>query len=243
MTDPGGASGADPRLALKRRAAERAVEFVESGMIVGLGTGSTAIWAIRRIAELLREGILRDVVGIPTSNATAAAARRLGVPLKTLDDYHEVALTIDGADEVDPRLDLIKGAGGALLREKILAQASRREIIAVDDSKPSPALGTRCLLPVEVVPFGCRAQAAFLESLGAQAALRRAPDGSPYRSDEGLLILDCRFGPIADPAALARELEGRAGIVGHGLFLGLATDLIVAGPGGVRHVRRSGGTT
>jgi len=211
------------------------VEFVESGMVVGLGHGSTAIFAIRRIAQLLHDGQLRDILGMPCSCQVEKEAQRLGIPLTTLDDHRNVDLTIDGADEVDPHLNLIKGGGGALLREKIIAQASRREIIVVDESKLSPALGTHWPVPVEVVPFGWRSQAAYLESLGAQPTLRLSGDGTPYKTDHGNLILDCQFGPIPDPAQLAVQLNGRAGIVEHGLFLGLATDVIVATSSGELH--------
>ena len=223
---------------LKQQAAERAVEFVESGMVVGLGHGSTAIFAVRRIAQLLREGQLRDILGVPCSRQVEAEARRLGIPLTTLDEHPVVDLTIDGADEVDPDLNLIKGGGGALLHEKIVAQASRREIIVVDQAKLSPALGTLWPVPVEVVPFGYRSQAAYLESLGAKITLRQSNDGAPFETDQGNLILDCRFGPIPDPARLAVRLNRRAGIVEHGLFLGLATDIIVAGEQGIRYVEK-----
>jgi len=227
----------DQSLELKRSAAWKAVEFVETGMVVGLGTGSTAIHAVRRIADLLRQGKLRDILGVPTSAGVAEQARRLGIPLANLKEHPVVDLTIDGADEVDPHLDLIKGGGGALLREKIVAQASRREIIVVDDSKLSPALGTLWPLPVEVVPFGWHGQMAFLRSLGAQPVQRRDSEGTPYRTDQGNFILDCHFGPIGDPAGLAQVLGQRAGIVEHGLFLGLATDVIVAGADGeVQHL-------
>lgn len=222
----------------KQQAAERAVDFVQSGMLVGLGTGSTAIFAIRRLGALLRAGTLRDVTGFATSRASAAAARELGIPLRPDDDPGEPDLTIDGADEVDPALNLIKGAGGALLREKIVAQASRREIIVVDETKPSPVLGTKRVVPVEVLPFGWRSQARYLETLGARLTLRQGQDGAPFHTDQGNLILDCAFGPIADPVALAARLDARAGIVEHGLFLGLTTDLLVAGPDGIRHLTR-----
>lgn len=218
---------------LKQQAAERAVDFVESGMVVGLGVGSTAIFAVRRLAERLREGDLRDIVGVPCSLATAAEAERLGIPLTTLDERPVVDVTIDGADEVDPAFNLIKGGGGALLREKIVAQASRREIIVVDASKLSPALGTNFALPLEVTPFGAGAQARYLEQLGAQVTVRRSPQGELYYTDQGNLILDCAFGPIAQPAQLSDLLAARAGIVEHGLFIGLATDLIVAGADGL----------
>jgi len=224
-------------LQLKQQAAERAVEFVASGMVVGLGHGSTAAFAVRRIAQLLHTGRLQDIVGVPCSTQVAEEARRLGIPLTTLDQHPVVDLTIDGADEVDPALNLIKGGGGALLREKIVAQASRREIIVVDESKLSPALGTCWPVPVEVIPFGYRSQVAYLESLGAEITLRRGDDGLPFKTDQGNLILDCRFGPILQPVRLAARMDGRAGIVGHGLFLGLATDVVVAGEQGIRHLR------
>ncbi len=223
---------------LKQQAAEKAVEFVESGMVVGLGHGSTAIFAVQRIAHLIKTGQLHDILGIPASRHIEAEARRLGIPLTTLDAHPAIDLTIDGADEVDPQLNLIKGGGGALLREKMVAQASRREIIVVDESKLSPALGTRWALPIEVVEFGWGAQVVYLRSLGGEPALRRKEDDTPFYTDQGNLILDTRFGPITDPAALAARLESRAGIVEHGLFLDLATDVIVGGQDGLRHLRR-----
>jgi ribose 5-phosphate isomerase A len=223
---------------LKQQAAERAAEFVESGMVVGLGHGSTAVFAVRRIAQMLHEGQLQDVVGVPCSRQVEEEARRLGIPLTTLDEHPTIDLTVDGADEVDPHLNVNKGGGGALLREKIVAQASRREIIVVDESKLSPALGTHWPVPVEVVPFGWLAQAAYLESLGARPVLRQDNDRSPFKTDQGNLILDCHFGPIQDPTQLAARMSERAGIVEHGLFLGLATDVIVASDQGIRHLER-----
>jgi len=222
---------------LKQQAAEYAVDLVQSGMIVGLGHGSTAIYAVRRIAALLQQGCLRDILGVPCSLQVADAAARLGIPLTSLDEHPVVDLTIDGADEVDPRLDVIKGGGGALLREKIVAQASRREIIVVDEHKLVPALGTGWAVPVEVISFGWRSQALYLESLGARVVLREK-DGAIFKTDQGNLILDCAFGPIPDPISLAAALNGRAGIVEHGLFLGLVTDVIVAGEAGIRHLTR-----
>jgi ribose 5-phosphate isomerase A len=219
----------------KQQAAERAVAYVESGMVVGLGAGSTALLATKRIGQLLRVGRLRDIVGFPCSSAIEAEARALGIPI-TLDPPGTVDLTIDGADEVDPDLNLIKGGGGALLHEKIVAQASLREIIIVDESKLSPALGTHWPLPVEVIPFGWHSQRRFLESLGAHVTVRQQGDGAPFKTDQGNLILDCAFGPIRKPSALAAKLDVRAGIVEHGLFIGLATEVIVAGADGVRHL-------
>ncbi len=225
----------------KQQAAERAVELVASGMVVGLGTGGTAIYATRRIGALLRAGELRDIVGVPTSGATGAEAQRLGIPL--LDEAHAgpVDITIDGADEIDPAMDLIKGRGGALLREKIVTQGSRRVVIVADETKLSPVLGTRRMLPVEVVPFGWRSQMEYVQKLvpNARVSLRAAPGGAPFVTDHGNFILDCTIGPIEQPQKLAAELQARAGVVAHGLFLGLATDVIVAGRSGVDHrVRR-----
>jgi ribose 5-phosphate isomerase A len=220
----------------KQQAAERATELVTSGMLVGLGTGSTAIYATRRIGRLLRDGVLRNIVGIPTSAATAAAARELDIPLLAADDARTIDLTIDGADEVSPELDLIKGGGGALLREKIVAEASLRRVIVVDDSKLSPRLGTRRAVPVEVVPFGWRRQADYLRGLGGEPTLRMGAAGQPFVTDQGNLILDCAFGPLADPAGLASRIRARAGIVEHGLFVGLSPEVIVAGRDGLRHL-------
>ena len=223
---------------LKRAAACYAVQFVESGMVVGLGAGSTAALAVQRLAALLRDGQLKDILGVPCSLQVEQEARDLGFPLTTLEEHPQLDLTIDGADEVDPNLDLIKGGGGALLREKIVAQASRREIIVVDESKLSPALGTHWPLPVEVLPFGWRSQLPFLESFGARVVLRHYSDGSPFLTDQGNLILDCHFGPIPDPKGLAAELSQRAGAIAHGLFLDLATDVVVAADEGIRHLKR-----
>ena len=224
---------------LKERAAERAVEFVKPGMVVGLGHGSTTTFAVRRIAELLQAGGLKNTLGVACSIHVEKEARHLGIPLTTLEEHPVIDLTIDGADEVDPNLDLIKGGGGALLREKIVAQASRREIIVIDESKLSPALGTRWAVPVEVVPFGWRTQSLYLKSLGAGVKLRQDGNRKTFTTDQGNLILDCQFGPLLQPAKLAAKLNSRTGIVEHGLFLGLATDLIVAGAEGVRHIERT----
>ncbi|WPB75585.1 ribose-5-phosphate isomerase RpiA [Archangium violaceum] len=223
----------------KRQAAERAVEAIQPGMVVGLGSGSTAAFVVHRLAALRAEGKLTDVVGVPTSVGTEALARASGVPLTTLEEHPVVDLTLDGADEVDPALRLIKGGGGALLREKIVAQASRRVLIVVDAGKLSPRLGTRWPVPVEVLPFGWRSQALFLEGLGARITPRRGPDGALYRTDQGNFILDCAFGPIERPEQLASRLEARAGIVAHGLFIGLTSELVVAGPSGVELRRPS----
>ena len=222
----------------KQQAAEYAAQFVTSGMVVGLGHGSTAIFAIRAIAARLATGELKDVVGIPCSGQVEADARALGIPLTTLDEVSAIDVTIDGADEVDPALNLIKGGGGAILREKIVAQATRRQIIAIDEGKLVPVLGTRWAVPVEVIPFGWRSQAGYLTALGADVTPRRLSNGEFFRTDQGNLILDCRFGPIAQPEALAAQIRARAGIVEHGLCLAIADDVIVAGTAGIRHQKR-----
>jgi len=228
--------------ALKRDAAVRAAEWIRDGMVVGLGTGSTVRHLLDHIARRRAEGGWRDIVGVPTSEQTAARARELGIPLSTLDDTPEVDLTIDGADEVDPDLRLIKGLGGALLREKIVATASRQLVIIVDGSKVVDRLGTRAPLPVEVDPFGAPIQPAFLRSLGADPVLRRTAAGSPLVTDGGNLIFDCRFPDgIADPEALENRLDGRVGVMENGLFLGLATAVVVAAPEGVRILEREAG--
>jgi ribose 5-phosphate isomerase A len=224
---------------LKKRAAEHSVKFIESGMVVGLGHGSTALFAVQRIAKLLKGGVLSDLLGVPCSSQVEEEARNLGIPLTTFDEHPVIDLTIDGADEVDGNLDLIKGGGGALLREKIVAQASRREIIVVDESKLSPALGTLRAVPVEVIPFGWQSQALYLESLGATVILRKDDNRIPFMTDQGNLILDCNFGPISNPERLAEALNARSGVAEHGLFLGLATDLIVANSKGIYHRTRN----
>lgn len=223
---------------LKQQAAEQAVEFIESGMVVGLGHGSTAIWATRRLAQLLNSGQLKDIVGIPCSAQVEAEARQLGIPLTTLEAHPVIDITIDGADEVDPQFNLIKGGGGALLREKIVAQASQREIIIVDESKLVAMLGTKWAVPIEVIPFGNGSQLHYLEALGAGVKLRQNRDNTPFHTDQNNLIFDCNFGLIADPAALAEKIKQRTGIVEHGLFIQLASDVIVADASGTRHLQR-----
>lgn len=222
---------------LKRQVADYAVQFVESGMVVGLGSGSTALLALRRISELFHQGKLRNIVGIPTSAVIEREARHLGIPLSTLESHPAIHLTIDGADEVNPDLDLIKGGGGALLREKIVAQASQREIIIVDETKLSDKLGMKWAVPVEVTEFGWGAQREFLEQLGAETKLRQI-DGTAFRTDQGNFILDCAFGVIEKPHDLAEKLKRRTGIVDHGLFVQLATDVIVARKDGIQHFTR-----
>ena len=225
--------------ALKKEAGEKAVTFVQSGMVVGLGHGSTAIYAVRKIAELLQSGELRDIVGIPCSKHVEADAAALGIPLNSLNQHPVIDITIDGADEVDPQFNVIKGGGGALLREKIVAQATKREIIVVDQTKLSDALGTNWRVPIEVTPFGWKSQAAYLENIGGDPKLRLNTENEPFYTDQGNLILDTAFGPIKDAYALAAKLDTRAGIVEHGLFLNLVKDVIVARENGIEHLTKT----
>ncbi len=210
---------------LKRAAADASLKYVNDGMILGLGTGSTARYVLeglaRRIAE---EGLL--VSGVPTSLATAEAAKMLGIPLTSLEEHPVLDLAIDGADEVDPRMDLIKGLGGALFREKIVAASAKKFVVVVEESKLVPRLGTKAPVPVEVHPFGLRSTQTRIEALGARAPLRMR-GSEVFRTDNGNHILDARFGPIKKPDRLAESLEAVPGVVGHGLFLGM-TDLVLA---------------
>lgn len=232
---------ATDRDTLKRAAAIHAVRFVKPGMIAGLGTGSTAIHAVHELARRHAAGELPGLRTFATSSEVGRAAREAGLPLLPASELVEIDVTIDGADEVDPRLDVIKGGGGALFHEKVVAQATRREIIVVDDAKMSPRLGTLHALPVEVIPFGREAQRRFLEEIGGNPRLRTKPDGEAFVTDEGNFIYDCDFGPIPDSEELAAELRSRTGIVEHGLFLGMADDLIIASPDGLRHLQRDRG--
>lgn len=233
--DPGISENLD---LLKRKAAERAVEFLKSGMVVGLGTGSTTRFALELIGQGIKSGRLNDIVGIPSSLQTEKLANEFAIPLTSLEQHPEIDITIDGADEVDPQINLIKGGGGALLREKVLAQASHRNVIIVDESKLSPQLGTRWPLPIEVIRFGWQADANYLKSLGAHVTLRKKNDKDIFITDQNNFILDCDFGPIEHADQLAIQISQRAGILEHGLFLGLATDVIVAGKDGVRHLTK-----
>lgn len=221
---------------LKKLAAHRAVQFIRSSMVVGLGHGSTTAFAIDKLAQLLQSGELSDIIAIPCSLEVERHATRLGIPLTSLEHHPVIDLTIDGADEVDGQMNLIKGGGGALLREKVVARASQRELIIVDGSKLSAKLGTRFALPVEVVLFAWTIVKRFIEELGAE--VMRRGGATPFQTDQGNYILDCRFPTIDDAPQLARLLNDRAGIVEHGLFIDLATDLIVADERGVHCFRR-----
>ncbi len=219
---------------LKHSAAEAAVAAeVGSGMRLGLGTGSTAVHVVRAIARRLEAGDLERIVGVPTSEATAALARSLGVPLATLDEEPELDVAIDGADEIDPQLDLVKGLGGALLREKIVASAARRVVIVADDSKLVDRLGSRSPVPVEVIPFATAVCRRALAALGCTPTLR------DFRTDEGNVILDCAFaGGLGDPSGVAAAIGAIPGVVEHGLFLGMAAVAYVASDDGVTELER-----
>ena len=227
---------------LKHAAAVRAVEFVRPGMRLGLGTGSTARHFVSLLAERVRGGL--DVVGVPTSEATRADAERQGVPLTTLEETPELDLTVDGADEIAPDLALIKGGGGALLREKIVAAASGRMLVIADESKFVPVLG-RFPLPVEIVPFGTEPTRRAIEAAArdcgcpGRAALRRTGEGHAFVTDGGHLLFDAALVRIPDPASLARRLAASPGVVEHGLFIGLAQIAVIAGSDGVRIVEAS----
>ncbi len=221
----------------KRQAAEIAVDLLTDGMVVGLGSGTTASFAIQMIGEKLRRKHIKNIVGIPCSLQSEQLAKSLGIPLTNLKDHPKIDVTIDGADEVDPDLNMIKGGGGALLREKIVAQASMMEVIIVDETKFSPVLGTHFPLPIEVLPFGWTSQAKFVESLSAVWSLRKNPENTLFYTDQNNLIIDCHFGPIQNPDELAMQLSQRPGIIEHGLFIGLATEVIAAGKSGFQKMR------
>ena len=220
----------------KEAAARASLRLVRDGNIVGLGTGSTAAYAVRLLGERVRAGL--KIRGIPTSVQTKELAAGLGIPLTTLDEFQQIDVTIDGADEIDSELRLIKGGGGALLREKIVASASRQLVIIADSTKQVPALG-KFPLPVEVIPFAQALVARRIAALGASVKIRQHAGGKALVTDEGHHILDCNFGRISHPSALARELESMPGVVEHGLFIGMA-DLVLIGKGAeVTELRRA----
>jgi ribose 5-phosphate isomerase A len=226
---------------LKRQAAGRALEFVQGGMKLGLGTGSTAKHFVELLGMRVRAGL--KIIGVPTSEATRTQAERLGIPLTTLDDIDRLDLTVDGADEIDPSLNLIKGGGGALLREKIVAAASDRMIVIADESKWVDALG-RFPLPVEIIPFGLAATRRAIAGAFAQAGVsgqmvvRMGKDGHVFVTDGGHWIIDAHLGRISDPPRLAGLLSAIPGVVEHGLFVGLASTAMLAGTQGIRIVER-----
>jgi len=218
----------------KQIAAQAAAQLVESGQVVGLGSGSTATYFVRMLAGRVQQGL--KMLGIPTSRATKDLAEQLGIPLTALEAHPEIDIDIDGADEIDPQLNLIKGGGGAFLREKIIASVSKRFLVIADSAKQVPALG-KFPLPVEVISFAQALIAPRIEKLGANVALRLRPGGTPYITDEGHHILDCTFGTISDPPALAAKLREIPGVVEHGLFIGMAEMALVGRDGKVSQLR------
>ncbi len=226
-------SADNPLDAYKKAAAEAAVALVQPDTVVGLGTGSTAAFAVSALAQRYHQGL--RFVGIPTSDGTAQQAITAGIPLTTFAEHSVIDLTIDGADEVDPgSLNLIKGLGGALLREKIVAAASRRLVIIVDETKQVTQLGIRTPVPVEVVPFGLEATFTRLAALGASVQMRLAPSGGPFVTDGGNRLIDCNFGAILDPAGLEQRIKRVVGVVECGLFIGRTDLVFVAGAAGVQ---------
>jgi ribose 5-phosphate isomerase A len=208
----------------KELAGRAAAQLVRDNQIVGLGTGSTAYFAVIALGERVKAGL--KITGIPTSNATAELARKVGITLTTLEENPAIDIVIDGADEVDPRLNLIKGGGGALLREKVIAAASKKMVVIADSGKVVEHLG-KFPLPVEIISFARAVVERKIQSLGASTKIRTQPDGTTYITDNGNPILDCNFGKIEDPPALARTLSNIPGIVEHGLFIGLATIALI----------------
>jgi ribose 5-phosphate isomerase A len=227
---------------LKQQAALKALEFVQSGMYLGLGSGSTSAFFVDLLGDKIQSGILKDIVAVPTSKSTAAQASAVGIKLSTLAEIARVRhnkalldLAVDGADEVDLQLNLIKGLGRALLREKIIEIHSRKFIVIVDESKIVARLGSKCPLPVEILPFEAEAHINWLNSLGCRAEMWYEEDGSPIVTDNGNNLALCWFADgIIDPHSLARLLADRPGIIEHGLFLNMASSVIVAGEEGVR---------
>jgi len=226
---------ADSRNQEKQIAARAGVKLIGSGSVVGLGSGSTAAYAVRFLAERVRDGL--KIVGVPTSQQTKHLAEQLGIPLATLEEHPQIDIDIDGADEIDPQLNLIKGGGGAFLREKIIASVSRRFIVIADSAKQVQRLG-KFPLPVEVVPFAQSLIKPQIEALGAKVTLRSYAYGNPYVTDEGHHILDCNFGEIADPPALAEKLCHIPGVIEHGLFIGMAELALIGQDGKVIELSR-----
>jgi len=219
----------------KEAAARASLQFVKDGQVVGLGTGSTAAYFIKLLGEEVRKGL--RIRGIPTSIRSLEMAQSLGIPLTTLDQCQEIAVTVDGADEVDPQLRLIKGGGGAMLREKIVASATKQLVIVADATKQVQRLG-KFPLPVEVIKFAQALVEKRIAALGADVRLRRNHDGTPYVTDENNHVLDCRFGEIEDPEGLARKLSEMPGVVEHGLFIGMASVVLFARGSEIVELRR-----
>jgi ribose 5-phosphate isomerase A len=226
---------------LKKLSAEEAVKQIQNGMIVGLGSGSTVQFALQSISQRIKDGLLQNIAGVPTSQHTEKVSKELGIPIISLNEAVSrskeplcIDLTIDGADEVDENLNLIKGGGGAHLREKIIAQATKKLIIIVDETKISKCLGEKWAVPIEVIQSAFLTEKFFLESIGAKTIQRKASSGEDYLTDEGNFIIDANFGKIENAEKLASCLNQRAGIVEHGLFLGMTSKVICATKGGVK---------
>jgi ribose 5-phosphate isomerase A len=223
----------------KKAAGEAAAKLVENGMVLGLGTGSTAEYFLSALAKrIANEGL--KITGIPTSEQTAVCARREGIPLSSFAEHLELDFSVDGADEVKlGTLDLIKGQGGALLREKVVAAASKRMVVVADETKLVRELGSLVSVPVEVVQFGWQATEKSLEKIGGRPSLRVGPDKTPFITDGGNYVMDCAFGPISEPNKIARELDHLVGVVEHGLFLGFALEAVIGSREGVKILKRS----
>ncbi len=219
---------------LKQMAGEKAAEYVKDGMVVGLGTGSTVYYTIVKLGEMVKDGL--EIMGIPTSLETERIAKEVGITLTTLEEHPVIDLTIDGADEIDPNMNLIKGGGGALLREKIVAFASKREIIVADERKLVNSLGERFYLPVEVIPFSEAVVTRRLKEMGLNPETR-VKEGNRFITDNGNIIIDCHTGPIENPVELEKELNMMPGVVENGLFIGLADMAIVATQNGIKEIK------
>lgn len=225
---------------LKEKAAKKALTFVKSGMTLGLGTGSTTAYFVDMLGEKVSSGELEDIRGVPTSKETEERARRWGIPITTLSEHPVLDLAVDGADEVDPALNLIKGLGRALLREKIVEVHAKQFIVIVDESKMVARLGTRDALPIEILPFEAEAHIHWLNTLGCRAKLWLEDNGSPVVTDNGNYLVKCWFEEgIPDAYSLAQALSTRPGIVEHGLFLDMATEIIIAKEDGVELMKRN----
>jgi ribose 5-phosphate isomerase A len=223
----------------KKAAGEKAVEEIRSGMTIGLGSGSTVYYTILKMGEEIKKGKLVNIRGIPSSTHTQILAEKVGIPLGSLEDFSKIDLTIDGADEVDENLNLIKGGGAAHLREKVLVQISEKFLVVVDESKLSKKLGEKRSIPLEVIKFACPVIMSFVKKNNGNPSLRLSSGNRPVITDEGNYIIDADFGIIHDPYHLASKLESRAGIVEHGLFLDLASKVIVAGTAGIDILEKS----